>query len=164
MKKSLLSKTEQLIDSSSEGLNQTYSKDSKCTEVFSEDREEMIKDELGVIYNKDCTKLLFAHVEIEAYDIKNGTKIICDNAFEFDLDLKEVTIPDTVTSIGKSAFSECKDLEEIILPGSIKKIGNRALSGCSSLKRIIIPQGQISKFSELLQDAYCDLSIIVENK
>jgi hypothetical protein len=50
--------------------------------------------------------------------------------------LKEVSIPDTVKTIGASAFAGCVGIEEIELPDGIISIGNYAFSGCTSLTEI----------------------------
>ena len=71
---------------------------------------------------------------------KIGNKIFadCDN-------LKTVSLPDTVTSIGESVFTIFEDmvgvvrgLEEITIPASVKSIGKWAFSG-TKLTEIIIP-------------------------
>ena len=37
--------------------------------------------------------------------------------------LKEVEIPDTVTSIGERSFADCANLEKVILSKNLKSIG-----------------------------------------
>ena len=53
--------------------------------------------------------------------------------------LTSVTIPDSVTSIGRSAFNGCTGLASVIIPESVTSIGEGAFSGCSSLESITIP-------------------------
>ena len=56
-------------------------------------------------------------------------------------DLKEVIIPDTVTSIGVEAFGFCRNITRIVLPDSLKEIDESAFYMCSSLEEICIPKG-----------------------
>ncbi|MEE1228774.1 MAG: leucine-rich repeat protein [Lachnospiraceae bacterium] len=48
--------------------------------------------------------------------------------------VKEITIPDTVTTIGKDAFNGLSELKKIKLPANLKEIGANAFSGCSKLE------------------------------
>ncbi len=49
------------------------------------------------------------------YKINEGTRAIADRAFEFCSDLKSVTIPESVISIGNEAFYECYSLTDIYI-------------------------------------------------
>ena len=51
----------------------------------------------------------------------------------------EVTIPNSITSIGWSAFYNCRNLTSVTIPNSIESIGDNAFNGCSKLKKIEIP-------------------------
>lgn len=48
-----------------------------------------------------------------SYDVKNGTRLIADKAFSECADLKEITIPNSVMSIGNNIFVACGKLENI---------------------------------------------------
>ncbi len=48
--------------------------------------------------------------------------------------IKEIRIPDSVTSIGDYAFTECTDLQgKLVLPNGLTSIGTGAFEDCSSL-------------------------------
>ena len=51
----------------------------------------------------------------------------------------EVTIPNTVTTIGPQAFLNCEQLTSITIPNSVTEIGSGAFSGCKNLEEISIP-------------------------
>ena len=52
--------------------------------------------------------------------------------------LKSITIPDTVTSIGESSFHNCTSLESITIPDGVIRINYGAFSDCTSLKAVYI--------------------------
>ncbi len=53
--------------------------------------------------------------------------------------LKYISLPNSITSIGKNAFSSCINLQSIEIPGSVKSIGNSAFSDCSRLTSVDLP-------------------------
>ncbi len=57
----------------------------------------------------------------------------------FLCDLSEVSIPNTITSIGQRAFESCRSLTEITIPISVIDIGRRAFCSCTSITEIVIP-------------------------
>ena len=71
----------------------------------------------------------------DEYVVKNGTKTIADSAFIYN-ELKDITIPDSVTSIGYRAFSGCRNLTSMTIPDSVTSIGDEAFKSCDSLTSI----------------------------
>lgn len=71
--------------------------------------------------------------------IEEGITSICDYAFEGSTELKEVTIPKSVTYIGESAF-ERSGLHRIDLHDEITYMGTSAFEW-SSLEEVVIPSG-----------------------
>ncbi|MCH5148436.1 MAG: leucine-rich repeat protein [Clostridiales bacterium] len=75
---------------------------------------------------------------------------IADSAFAYskhNSDIISVTIPDTVTTIGKNAFySRQSDLTTVNIGenSELKTIGNNAFSGCRALKSIWLPDSVTS--------------------
>ena len=54
--------------------------------------------------------------------------------------MTDITIPDSVTSIGDYAFYKCNSLTDITIPDSITSIGNYAFCNCTGLTSIKIPK------------------------
>ena len=107
-----------------------------------------------------------------------GSSILDDNYSDpLCRNIHSVTIPQSVTSIGREAFHECDGLESLTINGAIvsmsykafgnctslttlklgehiKTIGGDAFSGCSALKNVTIPENVTSIGSHAF--AYCD--------
>ena len=81
------------------------------------------------------------------------------SAFENDLNLMSVELPDTIKEIGAMAFYYCENLDEIILPDGLETIGFMAFTGCDSLKEVNLG----SSLKEIGYEAFanCGLTNIV---
>ena len=74
------------------------------------------------------------------YDSRNNCNGIIETATNTLITgCKSTIIPNTVTSIGKSAFSGCNDLLSIEIPNSVISIGEDAFNHCTGLLSINIP-------------------------
>lgn len=78
--------------------------------------------------------------KIEAIDIKEGVTKIGAGSFG-GYSVKQLKIPNSVTSIGEGAFSELWGLKTIKLPKNLKEIGKFTFSDCIDLTSITIPDG-----------------------
>ena len=76
-------------------------------------------------------------------DIQGSGEILYDPMWR-NFIIRSVTIPESVTSIGKSAFSDCSSLTSITIPESVTSIGEGAFWGCSNLTSITIPKSVTS--------------------
>ncbi|MDD5790217.1 MAG: leucine-rich repeat domain-containing protein [Spirochaetia bacterium] len=56
----------------------------------------------------------------------------------FSLSLKQIKIPESVTSIAGEAFAFCDNLESIVLPPRLKKISHHLFAECKSLKSVVL--------------------------
>lgn len=110
------------------------------TEATNAELNEAITDEFGVKYSKDGIRLLKAPQKLNGtYSIKEGVRIICNNAFWGCRSLTDIVIPDSVTSIGDKAFYRCSSLTSFVIPNGVTSIGTWTFLGCSSLKEVAIP-------------------------
>ena len=76
--------------------------------------------------------------------ISNSVTSIGDHAFYGCRSMTSISILDNVTSIGKFAFSNCSSLTSITIPNSVTSIGSCAFGNCSSLTSITIPNSVTS--------------------
>ena len=114
----------------------------ECIMLIKNISESEWTDEYGVTYAEYGRVIVKADYalfrDVEDYTIPYGVRTIMNGAF-YGMDLKSVTIPDSVTYMGHHVFSECKLLEEIVLPPKVEKIELRSFMNCISLKEVKLP-------------------------
>ena len=114
------------------------------TRITEEEKKNAVRDEYGALYTADGLKLIKSPRDKTLYNIRQGTLVIGDGAFEGCSYLQSITIPDSVTSIGDMAFNGCDSLQYITIPDSVTSIGVSAFLMCSSLQSITIPDSVTS--------------------
>ena len=85
--------------------------------------------------------------EITNVVIEDGVTSIGSSAFELFVNLKSVTIPESVTVIGDYALDECDSLTKIVLHEGVTKIGDGAFANCDYLDTVVIP-GTVTEFGD----------------
>jgi hypothetical protein len=114
----------------------------ECTSLIKTISDSEWTDEYGVTYAEYGRVIVKADYalfrDVEDYTIPHGVRTIMNGAF-YGMDLKSVTIPDSVTYMGHHVFSECKLLEEVALPPKMEKIEMRSFMNCISLKEVKLP-------------------------
>ena len=84
--------------------------------------------------NKDAATVVNIPTEIDGKPVTSIGK----HAFS-GFSLTEITIPDSVASIGEYAFYGCTSLTEITIPDSVTSIGDCSFWSCTSLTEITLP-------------------------
>ena len=99
--------------------------------------------------------------EVKDLVIPNSVTSLGMCAFESCSGLTSLTIPNSVTSIEKYAFAECSGLTSVSIPNSLTSIGTGIFEGCSSLTSVTIPNSVTSigayAFANCsnLEEVYC---------
>ena len=70
------------------------------------------------------------------------------SAFSGCVSLKELTLPDGITSIGQNAFKNCSALTSLVIPDSVEVMGSGMLTGTNALKEITLPYAALSATNE----------------
>lgn len=83
--------------------------------------------------------IAFAPAELTSYTIPNSVTTIGKSVFYNCTNLTNIKIPDSVTKIEWYAFYNCSSLTGITIPDSVTEIGGSAFYNCSSLTSIKIP-------------------------
>ena len=86
-------------------------------------------------------KLYLNGTVIRELDVPNDVTTIGSYAFYYFTSLTSITIPDNVISIGAAAFGRCSNVKLLNLGNGLTNIGNEAFLSCSNVTEIIIPEG-----------------------
>ena len=103
-----------------------------------------------IFFGFDSNPLKYAHhlylndVEVKDLVIPNSVTSIGDKAFYLCTGLTSVTIPNSVTSISKYAFMSCSGLTSVTIPNSVTSIGDKAFYDCSGITSVTIPNSVTS--------------------
>ena len=127
-----------------------FNADGECVDcyAFSGKTEHVEYEEMGdhavVVGCKHTTE------KVRILSTYNGLPVteIAEGALR-DNSIWGVSIPESVTAIGKSAFENCKSLRDVMLPDELTELGEEAFQDCQSLTNIVIPDKvkSISKFA-----------------
>ena len=87
----------------------------------------------NVVYTKDGTTLVFAAGGLTSVTIPNTVTSIGRYAFSWCTGLTSVSFPASLTWIGRGAFYNCSGLTSVSFPASLTSIGKEAFNGCNNL-------------------------------
>ena len=121
-------------------------------------------------YSGYCSNpLYYAHrlflngEEIKDLVIPNSMTSIGASAFYCCNSLTSVTIPGSVTTIGGSAFRNCENLTTVDIQDGVTTIGSYAFLGCTDLDSIAIPSSVTSIGAGAFIECRCLTSITLPN-
>ncbi len=103
----------------------------------------------GILYNKDKTKLVryASATNRSEVVVPPNVTIIGDGAFA-GCEIKRVTLPEGLVSIGADAFSYCDMLEYINIPSSVSEITFCAFDNCPKLTLTITNNSYAEQYAE----------------
>ena len=79
--------------------------------------------------------------QLKTVSLPDGILSIGYAAFYDCSALNDITFPNTLSSIDDRAFLRCTGLHEVNVPNSVKSIGNYAFAGCDSIEHITLGSG-----------------------
>ena len=115
-----------------------YGKTLGLTEVVVPDGIERIEDRAFQSYYSEDQ----AYKLLESISLPNSVTSIGRDAFYACSGLKSITIPDNVTEIGNEAFYECIGLTSVTIGSGVTSISSSTFSGCNKLKNIYVNQAE----------------------
>ena len=124
---------------------------------------------LNIKFEGYGTPLYYAHhlylngEEIKELTIPDDITSIPHAAFRGCIGLTSVKIPNTVTTIGYYTFAECYNLNSVEIPNSVVEIGYGAFSHCEGLESIVIPNS-VQFLGDAFSYCYNLKSVVLSNK
>lgn len=96
------------------------------------------RNDCNAIIRKDTNELIAGSKNTV---IPNTVTSIGKSAFEGCTDMTNLVMPNSVTQIKSFAFKDCSNLTNVTFSTSLTTIGNQAFSNCSSITALNLPSG-----------------------
>ena len=126
-----------------------------------------IPEKIGECEVKQIGAFAFSNcIGLKEIAIPNSVTSIGDSAFSGCTSLSKVKLSNNLTKINGNTFSGCESLKEIVIPDGVTAIGSSAFSGCTSLKEIVIPDGVTAIGSSAFSDctSLAEITVSSDNK
>ena len=95
-------------------------------------------------YHQSLLSDVVGYLEIPSEILIDSTKYVCtaiqDSAFKNCNQLRNVTLPQSIKSIGNASFWGCRNLATLLMSDGVTEIGNSAFFQCHDLANINIPE------------------------
>ena len=104
----------------------------------------------GLLYSEDLHTVLGVDDTTTDFTgrVPFGAHRIDDEVFT-DCPYDSISLPDSVTELGKALFANSKSLEKVKLPSGVTELPAGLFSGCSALKKVTMPNA-VSSFPQAL--------------
>ena len=89
-------------------------------------------------YTEHIGRSAFQGAALESVALPEGVTSIEDSAFAHNDRLKEITLPQSLTSIGKYAFLWCAALGKIAIPDGVTELPQGLFACCTELKEVAL--------------------------
>ena len=90
------------------------------------------------------------------FEENSSLKRVGEDAFNNCSDLKNISLPEGLESLGKGCFAY-SGLEEIIIPSSVTAIEHGAFSNCGGLKKVTFHED--SRLQRIGSLCFCDCGL-----
>ena len=111
---------------------------SSLTNIKVSENNQKYSSDGKMLLSKDKTTLLKWPSATGDVTIPNSVKTIGYGAFEYCYELASIEISDSVTSIGNNAFYYCRSLTSVTIPDSVTSIGDYAFENCENLESVTL--------------------------
>lgn len=98
-----------------------------------------------------------------AVKVKEGTRLMANNAFYGNTSITAVHLPESIEFIASQTFDGCENLAYINIPENVLEIGSHAFYGCTSLENIYIPENVAYIDTQALTDCTKLKTITIAN-
>lgn len=92
----------------------------------------------GSVNLKTIPTQCFRYCPFTSIEIPEGITTIGDEAFQFNLYLKTMKLPNTLTTIGTHFLCDAKSITTLTIPASVIYIDGAAFHGCENLKTVYL--------------------------
>lgn len=118
---------------------------------------------ISFLENAQAVPFWYMPEEVSSVQVADGITAIPDDAFWGCENLVNITLPQTVRTIGKGAFGQCVNLARINIPEGVTSIGGDAFFLCRSLTRLTIPDSVTSIEGNPFQYMSAEIQVSPEN-
>jgi len=116
---------------------------------------DLYDESFGTIILQDHNRTKYVNIDLSGSTITEiPASAIILKAYK-PVNIVSITLPDSVTSIGREAFIGCVGLTSVTIPNSVTSIADSAFYGCVSLTAITVDAGNT---------AYCSQDGVLYNK